>query len=324
MSSSALTIVVGAALAQAAPPPVPAPPYNGLCEASAAVRLDGNRFAVASDEADKLKGRKDKVLIYRRGQATPVGDATIKDVKDLEAAAGAGDGRIYWITSHSLNKEGANKSKRRELVATAIAGETLAVKNRFTGLRARIASALGVGEWPLEASLNIEGMAVTPEGDLLLGLRAPLKGDKADEDAPAKAAIVKIPHAAGLTSGSPEAVTQAGAVWWLDLQGRGIRSLERFGTGAEAYLIVAGATREGDIGPALFWWDGKSDTVTPGPAWPGADGKPPSGFTPEAAIVWDDGAIEIFGDNEPDGKGGGCSDEDDESKRWFPALLIRP
>ena len=299
------------AVAVALVPPPPAPlrvnHYEGLCEASAAVRLDGDRFAMASDEADKLKGMEDKILIYRRGGGGPVGNATIAEVRDLEAAAAVGDGRIFWITSHSLNKDGEDNSKRRELVATSVSGDTLTVSGRYTDLRKRIAVELGVAEWLLKVPLNIEGMAATTEGDLLLGLRAPLNDGKAGV---VRIRNVSNPAAAPL----PGAPAQSeGSVRWLDLKGRGIRSIERAGTGARAYLIVAGATGEAKKAPALFWWDGASDTVTPGPA---ADLR---NLTPEAAIVWGDGTIEIFGDNESR-----CSDEDATEKRWFPSVVIRP
>lgn len=86
------------------------------------------------------------------------------------------------------------------------------------------------------------------------------------------------------------------------------------GTGAHSYLIVAGASREGNIAPALYWWDGAGSNVTPGPATSLAD------LAPEALIAWGDGTYQILGDNEA-----GCSDEDDPpAVRWFPSLEIRP
>ena len=63
------------------------------------------------------------------------------------------------------------------LFATSITGgSSLAVVGaRFADLRPRLASVLGTHEWPLGAALNIEGLAVTPRGNLLLGLRGPLR-----------------------------------------------------------------------------------------------------------------------------------------------------
>jgi hypothetical protein len=302
MRNSLLPLCVAgpAAMALATVPAAAAPfRYEGICEASAAARLDDTHFAVASDEAERI-------LIYKRGTARAVGSFDLANVSDLEGAVRIGT-RVYWLTSHSLNKDGLDKPKRKVLAATRIgAGPSLAeTGTRFTGLRGLAAAALGTQEWPLDAALNIEGLAATPFGELLLGLRGPLKAGKA--------AIVRLDRGAhlvglsGIDGGPPK-------VWWLDLGGRGIRSLERVGTGAHSYLIVAGATRDGDIAPALFWWDGTSSSVTAGPATSLA------GLAPEALIAWGDGTYQILGDNEA-----GCSDEDDPpAERWFPSLEIRP
>src|SRR4051812_22523828 len=76
--------------------------YKGVCEASAAVVLDDNFFAVANDETNV-------VVAYQRGKPDPVRSFNFEsfttfDKSDLEGGARIGS-RIYWISSHSLNKE---------------------------------------------------------------------------------------------------------------------------------------------------------------------------------------------------------------------------
>lgn len=282
--------------------------YEGVCEASAAAILDGTHFAVASDDLDHL-------TVYERGIPAAGPTIPVSGVTDIEAAVRVRD-TIFWLASHSYNKVGLDKPKRRVLFATSIAGgSSIAVAGtRFTDLRARVASLLGTGEWPLGASLNIEGLADTPEGNLLVGLRGPLRDGRA--------AVVKIEIPFALVGLPAPASGSAGAdpvppVSWLDLGGRGIRSLERVGTGDHAYLILAGPVGELDDDnlPALFWWDGRSETVTPGPAAPLSD------IAPEALMAWNNGVIQILGDNEAN-----CSDGDSDDPRppGFPSIDVRP
>ncbi|MGO4840749.1 hypothetical protein AB4144_51710, partial [Rhizobiaceae sp. 2RAB30] len=145
---------------------------------------------------------------------------------------------------------------------------------------------------------------------LLVGLRAPLTDDR-------KARVVKIEKPFALV-GLPEPAEagQASAVpvvSALDLGERGIRSIERVGTGEHAFLIVAGSVEDQGAEPALYWWDGRGDTVSPGPAIP-----PLAGVVPEAMISWNANDIQIIGDN-----GDNCSDEED-APRWFPSVDVRP
>lgn len=305
MLFSSLSLAIAFATAAAPPPsgqPLPLR-YHGLCEASAAAVIGPNRFAVASDDSKTIR-------IYERGRPDPVGSPVdMGDAEDLEGAAAFGD-RIFWVTSHSLTKKGKDKPERKQLVETSITGGTLVVGERFRDLQARITALLEVPKWPLEVSLNIEGMAASPEGDLLIGLRAPLNGKKA--------AVAVIPNPLA----RPRPGAAAPRLSWLDLDMRGVRSIERVGTGARAYLIVAGPTGEGDPDWALFWWDGANATE-PGPAivfedrLPASPGLISRDIVPEAAIRWEDGTIEIFGDNEANCKEG-------KPGAWFPSIEIQP
>ena len=275
--------------------------YRGVCEASAAARLDGRHFAVASDETETL-------TLYERGRATPVGSVEHANVTDIEASARIGD-VIFWQTSHSLNREGQDKPKRKLLFATTVApGSSPALVPagvEFRNLRSMIAPALGLDEAALMPTLNIEGLAATPEGDLLIGLRAPLSAD-------GRAQLVRIRDPLALVGLGPAGVqARAEAVPPLDLQGRGIRSIELVGTGAHRYLIVAGPVLDRASPPLLFWWDG-AGAATPGPA------ALLGGMTPEALVAWSDRDIQIIGDN-----GDSCSDES-ANPRWFPSIDVRP
>src|SRR6185503_15218491 len=85
--------------------------HTGMCDASAAVALGPDLFAVANDEDNAIR-------IYLAGKPGPpiqtVNLSTFLQFGrkspelDLEGAARIGD-RIYWITSHGRNQEGRDQ-----------------------------------------------------------------------------------------------------------------------------------------------------------------------------------------------------------------------
>jgi hypothetical protein len=175
--------------------------YRGLCDASAAVALGPEHFVVADDESNIL-------TIYRRGQGEATATLDLTDYlgrvrekargkareADIEGAARIGD-RIYWIASHGRNSKGKPQEARRRLFATDLvttaAGpsikaaptspyltliEDLVADPRFAAVATASAQAIA----PEDAGgLNIEGLAATPAGELLIGFRNPLPQGKA-------------------------------------------------------------------------------------------------------------------------------------------------
>lgn len=226
--------------------------YRGMCDASAAAALDEHLFVVANDERNQLK-------IYRRGQADPVGELDLSGFlgtspdkeSDIEGAATIGD-RIYWITSHGRNKKGKVQDRRFRFFATDAASGKALLKpagkpysqllqdmieaKHLQGLRLEEASQkMPEGD----GAFNIEGLAATPEGTLLIGLRNP---------APL---VLPLLNPAGVIEGEK---ARFGEPIELDLGGRAIRSLELVGL---AYMIVAGPPADhGDF--ALYKWSGRA------------------------------------------------------------------
>ena len=225
--------------------------YKGLCEASGAAALDDSHFAVASDETNVI-------LIYKRGSADPVGRLDVEpfttfDKSDLEGTARIGS-RIYWISSHSFNKSGDDRAKRKVLFATDIISGSGAPTLRevgipFTGLRDALTNAAGVPA----AKLNIEGLAATENGGLLIGLRGPLVNNEA--------VVVPFENPAEVISGS--AAPRFGQAIQLKLDGLGIRSIDRVGTGNRRYLVSAGPEKDGEGSFRLYWWSGRADDLKP-------------------------------------------------------------
>ena len=228
--------------------------YRGICDASAAVALDEQHFVVADDERNVL-------LVYRRGQAEAVGSLSLADFlgaekeSDLEGGAQVGS-TIYWISSHGLNSKGKGGKDRRRFFATEVVpGSTPPALRVFAPPRHDLLEAMAkapalapyalakAAQLPAEApgGLNIEGLAATPQGSLLIGFRNPV---------PAHGAlVVPLQNPRELLAGAPAVFGQPIT---LPLGGRGIRSIEGVGTG---YLIVAGPPAD-DGSFALYRWSG--------------------------------------------------------------------
>lgn len=280
MTRLPLTLIAAAIAGTAAAAPAPTEErYTGMCDASAAVSLGHGRFVVADDESDVLRvyQKSDRKLVgslslIKYLKNTPDTDKTYE--ADLEGAAAIGD-RIYWISSHGRkdkdkdkiedkSKEGLLDPHRLRFFATRITGapkmatveesskapyETLLddlIKGPLSGDLAKAA------KYPAEQGdpdgLNIEGLAATPQGALLIGFRNPQPGNKA--------LLVSLQNPGEVVDGL--AKPRFGDLIRLDLGGRGIRSIELVNG---EYLIVAGPRGDADKSPvtpafALYRWSG--------------------------------------------------------------------
>ena len=294
--------------------------YRALCDASAAVALGANHFAVADDELNTLR-------IYQRGHAGPVGSlalAAFLDTKedkesDLEAAAAIGT-RMYWISSHGRNASGKAQERRYRFFATdVLAGPIptlVTVGQPYSELLDDLKKAPSLKGYKLadaaklapEAAggLNIEGLAATPDGKLLIGFRNPVPGGSA--------LIVTLENPKDVIEGKK---AKFGLPITLDLKGRGIRSIELV-SGAR-YLIIAGPTADNGSF-ALFRWSGKSGAAAQ--AMPQLEF---DNFRPEALfaipqtdtvqILSDDGGVKLDGMR--------CKDQE-KSTQSFRSMIVKP
>ncbi|MDB5519926.1 MAG: hypothetical protein JWQ17_6684 [Tardiphaga sp.] len=276
--------------------------YKGLCEASAGAFLDDTHFVVASDETNRLQ-------LYQRGKPDPIGDGidmkpfTSFEKSDLEAAAAVGD-RIYWISSHSLNSKGKDQPKRKIFFATKIGSldgkPTLTgIGSPVTNLRDTLAKSAGASA----GELNIEALAATPQGGLLIGLRAPLRAGKA--------LVIPFSNPGPVVDrGAPPDIGEAVAI---DLKGLGLRSMDLI-PGTAGYIIIAGPISDSD-GFMAFRWAG------PGTTPEEIKDVNLTGIRPEGAmVVPGQNIVQLLSDD-----GDVCSDEDDPpAQRRFRSIDIGP
>ncbi|OBZ92005.1 hypothetical protein ADU59_29200 [Pararhizobium polonicum] len=279
--------------------------YSGLCEASAASPLDDTHFAVASDESNTL-------MVYQRDNPDPAPDGIALEnflgakKSDLEASARLGD-RIYWISSHSPDRHGGKIDRRSVFFATDIVpGPVPAVRpagQPYRDLGKAIATAIGVDR----KDINIEGLAATETGSLLIGLRNPLSGDNS-------AIVVPLDNPAAVADRGE--APSLGVPRSFDLGGNGIRSIDRTGLPDRPYLIIAGPI-EGAKGKAkgafaLYWWTG-------GPENPQKlDVTIDKGFIAEAMVIDPKRRIaQLISDD-----GHRCSETDPQDQRRFRSLDV--
>jgi hypothetical protein len=285
--------------------------HVGMCEASAAISASetgfDNAFVVANDEDNILR-------VYAAGRdGGPLGKSDLNgflkldpreenDKADLEAATWLG-GKVLWLASHSRSgKKGKLREQRHQFFSTEISAsnEQVTIKPvaKTTGglleaiarikvpnLQASILPEKQEAEdlRPEKKGLNIEGMAAGMDGtSILIGLRNPLS--------PPSNAIL-------LTLRNPIAVVENGEKpnfgepMFLDLGGRGIRSLE-YSQKEKIYYVVAGPVADAknlQQSFNLYRWSGRNgEPATPVDGFVDAVASI-TDFHPEAMIVAPDG-----------------------------------
>src|SRR6185436_11138165 len=96
--------------------------FVGMCDASAAVALNNDLFAVANDEDNSLRiysAIKGGLPVFSRDLSRILKVDSKKPETDLEGACWLGD-HIYWISYHGRNKEGEFRESRHRFFATKV------------------------------------------------------------------------------------------------------------------------------------------------------------------------------------------------------------
>jgi hypothetical protein len=294
--------------------------YSGAADVSGGVAVGRDFFIVCEDEASALR------VYPRKGDTRPVTEIDLDDQRhlrvpgakkelDLEAAARLGD-LVFWIGSHGNNKDGKLAPSRRQLFATKITDGNGKVRVELTGQPYRhlvedliatpalrefkFADAVAKGRAAKdEGGLNIEGLAATPDGQLLLGFRNPVPQGRA--------LLVPVLNPAELLRG---ARAKIGDPVRLDLAGRGIRDIVLVG---REYLILAGAGDDetAKLVTRLYRWSGAGSTPTLVTEFPG--------LNPEVIITYPDsehGEAQILSDD-------GQKPPPPAAKRTFRSVTVR-
>ena len=245
---------------ETAPPDADFIEYPEMCDPSAAVAINDALFIVASDEDNVLR-------VYKRGTLDAPQRFDLNSFlrpdddreADIEGGTRIGD-RIFWIASHGRNAKAELRPSRHRLFATRVIVEgnnvtVIPVGRPYTRLLEDLAQAPALRKYDLDGAskrapedkggLNIEGLAATPQGTLMIGFRNPIPNGKA--------LIVSLNNPAQIVDGERATL---GTPIELSLSGLGIRSME-YRERQARYLIVAGPYNDtGNV--SLFDWSGES------------------------------------------------------------------
>ena len=276
---SSLTLLVAAS---AFCPAALAQTFPQACDGSAIVSVGKGYFLNASDEDNIIR-------LYRvSNPAKPLREYTLTSFlkpeltkkgapkeTDLEAVAQIGT-RLYWIGSHGADKKGDPEPSRLRFFATDIAtpGATTSLKpagKPYQNLLADLIAAKIEATAALSAAqslphqkggIDIEGMAATPSGALLVGFRSPLVGGKA------LLALLTNPKA--VVAGTAKAAFGKNSL--LDLNGMGIRDIIPTAKPGEFYILAGAPGVEAKF--AIYQWQLGGVPKLASLALPNAGGSP--------------------------------------------------
>jgi len=253
--------------------------YRGTSDASTAIALIGDMFAVADDENNTLRVYKTQTggpPIYSYDLTGFLNIEPEHPEADIEGATRIAN-RIYWITSHGRNKDGKIRPNRYRFFATAIEVKNGKVTIRPIGKpcknlihqliktesmrpleldkATRFDENLTENERtkiaPKKQGLNIEALCASANGrTLYIGFRNPLPLNKNSRRP--NALVVSLKNAAEVIEKSDEPIFGEFLLW--DLAGLGIRSME-YSSHHKAYFIIAGPHDENPKF-ALYRWSG--------------------------------------------------------------------
>lgn len=231
--------------------------HPGMANASAAAGVSTNLFVVASDEDNRLRiysSESNGAPLFVCDCGPFLGLTGHALEADIEGGARVGD-RIYWLGSHSRNQDGRWRANRHRFFATDFvtnadgfnvvpAGrpcidllEQILADPRFDPLDLKTAALSA----PQRGGINLEGLAATSTGALLLGFRSPVPEGHA--------LLIPLINPTDVVAGRPARFDNAIR---LNLEGLGLRDIAW--TGAE-YFIIAGSQGRGGT-TRLYRWKG--------------------------------------------------------------------
>jgi len=298
--------------------------HFGACDASGSVALFDTKYLVVANDEDNILRVYDSTSSGKPLASIDINNYFTNNPKgrevDIEAATIL-NGAIYYITSHGRNKNGKERPERRNLFANqfTVEGESFSAQQvghsysklledmrqdeRLKKSKLEAAEKLAPKE---EGGLNIEGMCTTPDKQLLIGFRNPIREGKA--------LVVPLENPEDLVQ-KEDISAKFGDPIDLDLGGLGIRSIE-YWESHELYIIAAGAYHSGDEF-RFYQWSRNTES------------KPeeieivdlPPGFNPEAIVIYpnldnkfqilsDDGSVKREGETP-------CKDLPPESEQKF-------
>jgi hypothetical protein len=301
--------------------------FTGTCDASAAIALDPDLFVVASDEDNVLRFYRPSQPgkpVYKYDLRTVLSLSRKSPETDLEGAARLGS-HLFFIGSHGRNAEGKFAPNRHRFFAlelTERAGKMSVqpVGKPYVSLvddlardpkYARFHLAEAARRAPKSpGGLNIEALAATPTGGLLIGFRSPIPGHLA--------LVAPLLNPNEVISGKQPRFDDPVL---LNLGGLGLRDMCSTASG---YYLLAGPDTghaESRLDSRLFTWGGGDSVPVPVAGLPFHKVNPEGIFflngndRSDFMIISDDGKRKVNGEE--------CKTLP-ESERQFRAFRLTP
>ena len=295
--------------------------HKGMCDASAAIAVGTNLFAVANDEDNIIRlyhSDRSGASVNHFDLADFLKPDTKEPEVDVEGAAVVG-GRAYWISSHGRNKNAKERPSRYRFFATETrqtsSGPVIVpVGKPYKELLIHLINEPSLHAFKLKdaaekapkdfGAFNIEGLSGTKDGSLLIGFRNPIPDGKA----------LLVPLLNPVDVVEKGVKPKFGKPQQFDLGGLGIRSMEYVN---DRYYIVAGP-HEGRQGGKIVTWEGGGD-------------KPVQleimvrGFSPEAFLFYPEQPkrMQLFSDDGSLNIGGkACKDLSNPADRQFRTFWV--
>lgn len=252
--------------------------HTGTSDTSTAIAIDADYMLVADDEDQtiRLYDRNDSGLPLNSFDFTGFLGLSGSSEVDIEASTRIGN-TIYWTGSHSNNSSSNDRPNRERIFATELSGSGANTTLTYTGhyqfleddliawdsangapLGLAASAASGVSP-EVPNGFNIEGLTIAPDGSTAyIAFRAP----NVPTSDRTQALIIPVTNFTSILSptGGTAGSASFGAPIQLDLDGRGIRSIER--NANNEYLIVAGpagaATGTAPADFRLYTWTGNA------------------------------------------------------------------
>lgn len=267
-----LALLLLPALAAADAPPtrgtLPLPHVSGaavLREGRVALVADGpNGVFVLNEGVERLRSGRTEVAASESLAGTLQGKIRLEDLED---AAWDGVDELFLTGSHARDPFGESPEARYRLARLRFdaTGKLLEASQTDALLQAIQTDvpflADSIRRTPARSGLNVEGLAFTPEGHLLIGLRAPTitESTPRPHGGQEDAVVLRIKNPDGLFE-KPGQTAILGDTVKLDLRGQGIRGMA-YDRERKGVWILSGLSAEPThpvTGPwALWFWDEK-------------------------------------------------------------------
>lgn len=254
--------------------PAPVRGVLGLAGVTGAAALPGDRLLLVTGEPNGVHLLLNASASLGKSPVTPGAGEGLQEalkgkvsLEDLKDTAWDGHDSVYCVTSHGRTPGGDSPAERYRLARLRFdpTGRLLEARQSDALLKAVVEGvpflADSIRRTPARTGLNVEGLAWSPEGHLLVGLRSPTitESTPRPHGGQEDAVMLRVRNPERLFLSPVEAADLADVVK-LDLRGQGIRGMA-YDPARKGWWLLSGlsaAPNHPVTSPwGLWFWDGR-------------------------------------------------------------------